>query len=158
MPVQRGSDLSFEARTINYQAAPISCYPPELRQRAAALAHRVSQRVGSKRVKIRRGSYSILDFAPPHGGVTAKIIIYKGGRTPELPEGIYILIGVASAQAEKVRTITCVPWRNTHYTYFRLGNDQDLDEMADFIAASASLGSAAADATATGLNPEPVCE
>jgi hypothetical protein len=55
-----------------------------------------------------------------------------------VPDGIYILVGVSSDQAGQVRTIACGPWWDARFTYFRLGEDQDLDEIADFIVVCAA--------------------
>jgi len=129
--------LNPDPLTINYHTLPLTCYSSPLRQRAAELVGRVTERVGKGRVKRRKGSYSILNCAPPHGAVMAKILMYNCGRRPRLPEGIYILLSVSSEQASQVRTIACAPWWNTRFTYFRLGDDQDLDEIADFVVACA---------------------
>lgn len=127
--------MNTDPLTINYQTAPLTSYSPSLRQRAADLVGRVTELVGKRRVKRRHGSYSILNCAPPRGAVTAKILMYKGGRRPQLPEGIYILVGVSPEEARQVRTIACGPWWNARFAYFRLGDDQDLDEIADFVVA-----------------------
>jgi hypothetical protein len=58
------------------------------------------------------------------------------GADPLLDDGVYVLIRVPSQAAG--RTIGVAPKHDERFAHFKLTPDQDLDEVADFIAACAS--------------------
>jgi hypothetical protein len=120
----------------SYQTAPLADYTAALRERAADLFRRVSRRVGSTKAKEYKGSFSI--FAQSSDATAAKVIVFEAGRGkingagPLLDDGVYVLIRVQSHSHG--RTIGIAPKHGERFAYFRLAPDQDLDEMADFIA------------------------
>ena len=115
----------------NYLTSPLTSYDPVLQARAAELFNLVSSRLGRRRVRAEKGSYSILGRS--RNGVVAKIIIYDGRRTPALIEdGVYILTATLAQDADP--TIAIGPWWNSRYRYFRLASNQSLEETATFIA------------------------
>jgi hypothetical protein len=71
----------------------------------------------------------------------AKIVIHEDGKgkvngsDPFLVDGVCVLIRVQNADAQ--RTIGVAPKHDERFAYFRLADDQTLEEMADFMAACA---------------------
>ena len=130
--------MEFPFTETSYQTAPLADYIPELRERAAALFRLVAARVGGAGAKEFKGSFSVL--AASSDATAAKIVIYESGKgkinghDPQLADGIYVLIRVYGTAG---RTIGIAPMHHERFAYFRLSDDQDLEEMADFIAASA---------------------
>ena len=131
--------MEFQFTESSYQTAPLSDYTPALRERADALFRLVTQRLGPARTRQFTGSFSIL--AASSDATAAKILIYETGKgkinghDPHLTEGIYVLVRVHRASR---RTIAVAPMHHERFAYFRLHESQDLDEMADFIAACAA--------------------
>ena len=122
----------------SYQTVPLTEYSQALRDRATALFHLVTERVGAARAKEHKGSFSVL--AATSEATAAKIMIYErakgkiNGHDPQLTDGIYVLIRVhGTARC----TIGVAPMHHERFAYFRLSDSQDLEEMADFIAACA---------------------
>jgi hypothetical protein len=102
-----------------------------LQTRAAALRDRLVSRVGRDRVQENRGSYSLRDAG--HRGVIAKIIIVEDQELQDLATGVYVLVSIGR-DTSGLRTIYIAPG-NWEYSYLRVLPDQDLDELADFLAA-----------------------
>jgi hypothetical protein len=129
---------------ISYQTAPLGAYSPAFQWRASDLFQRVEKRLGSSRVTEYKGSYSI--FAITSSATAAKIVIYESGKgkmngfDPTLADGVYILIRTARTQGNRTRTLGIAPKHAERFGYFRLMDDQSLDEMADSIAACADSG------------------
>ena len=125
--------------STSYQTAPLLDYTTALRERAADLFRRVSQRTGPAGSREYKGSYSI--FAQSSDATAAKIVLYEEGKgkingtDPMLEDGIYVLIRVPSNTAGQ--TIGVAPKHDERFAYFRLAPEQHLDQMADFIAACA---------------------
>jgi hypothetical protein len=123
----------------SYQTAPLVDYAVALRERAAELFRRVSERAGPARSRQYKGSFSIL--AQSSDATAAKIVVYQTGKgkingtDPLLEDGVYVLIRVPSNAAG--RTIGVAPKHDERFAYFRLAPDQNLDQMADFIATCA---------------------
>jgi hypothetical protein len=123
----------------SYQPVPLASYTQALQQAATGLFQRVAQRVSAARVtNPPDGSFSI------RGGssrmTAAKIIIYESGRgtiIPGLADGVYVLIRTSDAGKSRARTIGVAPLRHKRFAYLKLSAGQDLEEMADFIAACA---------------------
>ena len=130
--------MEFPFTETSYQTAPLADYTQEFRERAAALFRLVAARVGAGRAKEFKGSFSVL--AASSDATAAKIMIYEPGKgkinghDPQLADGVYVLIRVYGTTG---RTIGIAPMHHERFAYFRLGHDQNLDEMADFIAANA---------------------
>jgi hypothetical protein len=125
----------------SYQTVPINEYSAELKERAARLFSLVQQRLGPRRVREHKGSFSV--FAHGSQATAAKIVLYEQGKgkingfDPELEDGIYILVRVPGGS--NVRTIGVAPKHDERFAFFRLADDQNLDEMADFVGACATL-------------------
>jgi hypothetical protein len=122
----------------SYQTAPLTEYSPALLHRANALFDLVTERVGAARAKEHKGSFSVL--AVSSEATAAKVMIYESakgkinGRDLQLADGVYVLIRVhGSARC----TIGVAPMHHERFAYFRLLDEQGLDEIADFIAACA---------------------
>ena len=124
----------------SYQTAPLVDYSPALRERATELFRRVEQRVGS-RAKRHKGSFSVI--ATSSDATAAKIMIYESGKgkmngpDPELLDGVYVMIRLPGSATG--RTIGVAPKHHERFAFFTLAAEQDLDEMADFIAACAGV-------------------
>jgi hypothetical protein len=73
----------------------------------------------------------------------AKIMIYESDRgkinglDPGLTDGVYVLIRTSDTGKSRARTIGVAPPHHKRFAYLKLSAGQDLDEMADFIAACA---------------------
>ena len=125
--------------TTSYQTAPLLDYAAPLRERAAELFRRVYPRTGPTGSREYKGSFSI--FAQSSDATAAKIVVYQEGKgkingtDPLLEDGVYVLIRVPSNAAG--RTIGVAPKHDERFAYFRLAPDQNLDQMADFIATAA---------------------
>jgi len=126
----------------SYQTAPLADYSPVLQQTATALFQRVARLVSATRVSDPPdGSFSVRGS---HSRVTAaKIMIYESGKgkingqDPGLADGVYVLIRTSDWGKSRARTIGVAPPHHKRFAYLKLGAGQDLDEMADFIAACA---------------------
>jgi hypothetical protein len=118
----------------SYQTAPLVDYSIALRQRAAELFRRIKERLGAK-AKEYKGSFSV--FAASSNVTAAKIVIYEAGKgkmngTDQLlGDGVYLLIRVENGRGG--RTIGVAPKHHERFAYFRLTDEQGLEEMADFI-------------------------
>jgi len=132
------STLTIAFTESSYQTAPLNLYDPDLAGRATALFRCVAARVGH-RAKRHRGSFSVI--AGSSDATAAKIVIFEAGKgktngpNPHLANGVYVLIrlpGDATGQ-----TIGVAPKHHERFAFFRLQDSQDLEEMADFIAACA---------------------
>jgi hypothetical protein len=129
-------DLPFTE--TSYQTAPLADYSPALRDRAAALFRMIAERSGAGRTKEHRGSFSVI--AASSDATAAKILIYETGKgkingdDPGLADGVYVLLRVYSPTG---RTLAVAPAHHERFAYFRLHDEQALEEMADFIAACA---------------------
>ena len=129
-------DLPFTE--TSYQTAPLAEYSPAFRDRAAALFRLVAERVGASRAKEHRGSFSVI--AASSDATAAKILIFETGKgkinggDPGLADGVYVLLRVHSPTG---RTLGVAPAHHERFAYFRLHDEQNPDEMADFIAACA---------------------
>jgi hypothetical protein len=130
--------MEFPFTETSYQTVPLVDYSPALQRRAAALFRLVVERVGAARAREHKGSFSVL--AAASGATAAKIMIYEAGKgkinghDPQLADGIYILIRVYGSVG---RTIGIAPMHHERFAYFRLHDEQGLEEMADFITACA---------------------
>jgi len=133
------STLTIAFTETSYQTAPLPEYDPALLDRATTLFRCVAVRVGHVRAKQHKGSFSFI--AASSDATAAKILIYEAGKgkmngpDPHLVNGVYVLLrlhGNATGQ-----TIGVAPKHHERFAYFRLQDGQDLDEMADFIAACA---------------------
>ena len=133
------STLNIAFTETSYQTAPLSEYDPSLLDRAATLFRRVAQRVGPVRAKQHKGSFSFI--AASSDATAAKIVIYEAGKgkmngpDPHLVNGVYVLIRLTGNATGK--TIGVAPKHHERFAYFRLQDGQELEEMADFIAACA---------------------
>jgi hypothetical protein len=122
----------------SYQPAPLADYSPVLRDRAYALFSLVAERVGPARAKEHKGSYSVT--AVSSDAAAAKIMVYEAGKgklngdDPGLADGVYVLVRVHRTIG---RTIGVAPWHRERFAYFRLHDEQSLEETADSIAAYA---------------------
>jgi hypothetical protein len=122
----------------SYQTVPLMEYSQAFRDRATALFHLVTERVGAARAKECKGSYSVL--AASNEATAAKILIYEcakgkiNGHDPQLADGVYVLIRVHGTAG---CTIGVAPMHHERFAYFRLPDAQGLEEIADFIAACA---------------------
>jgi hypothetical protein len=135
----RITSLDVQLPAASHQTAPIAEYNPAFQQTATELFRRICCRVPSGRVNNPDGSFSIL------GGLrnttVARILIYEAGKgkinglDPCLEDGVYVLIRTTGGS--RAKTIGVAPWHDTRFAYLRLLPGQDLDEMADFIAACA---------------------
>jgi hypothetical protein len=132
------STMNFQFTETSYQTAPLAEYSPALRERAAALFRLVAARVGTAKAKEFKGSFSVI--AGSSDATAAKIVIYEAGRgkinglDPQLADGVYILIRVHGTAK---RTVGVAPKHHERFAYFRLLDAQELEEMADFMAACA---------------------
>jgi hypothetical protein len=123
----------------SYHTAPILDYRDDFRDRATLLFNLVQQRVGPSRVREYEGSFSVLQ--EPSLATAAKIVIYESGKgsingpDPSLADGVYVWIRVPGGPIG--RTIAVAPQYDAQFAYFRLADGQNLEEMADFIAACA---------------------
>ncbi len=130
--------MEFPFTETSYQTAPLVDYSPAFRERAAALFRLVAARAGAARAKEHKGSFSVI--AASSDVTAAKIMIYEAGKgkinghDPQLSDGIYILIRVHGTGG---RTIGVAPMHHERFAYFRLSDEQDLEEMADFLLACA---------------------
>ena len=133
------STLTIAFTETSYQTAPLADYDAALRARALDLFRRVEKRAGAK-AREHKGSFSLL--ASSSEATAAKILIYEAGKgkmnghDPQLANGIYVLIRVPAATIG--RTLGVAPNHHERFAYFRLGDEQPLDEMADFIVACAA--------------------
>ena len=124
---------------MSYQTAPLVQYHSVLRQRASELFRRVGDLIGRSRVKEYKGSFSI--FAASTDATAAKIVIYEAGKGkingPDitLADGVYILVRASGTPT--TLTIGIAPKSDERFAYFRLIPEQNLNEMAAFIAACA---------------------
>lgn len=124
----------------SYQTGPLSDYTAALRERAADLFRRVSERVGSSKAREYKGSFSI--FAQSNDSTAAKVLVFEAGKgkingaDPQMEDGVYVLIRVPS-HSLRGRTIGVAPKHDERFAYFRVAPDQNLEEMANFIAACA---------------------
>ncbi len=118
-----------------YKSVPLSAYSDALRDRTTALFGLVSARLGQGRMRTWEGSYSVLRV--PSLATAAKIVIYEQGKGDligaALQDGVYVWIRVPGAPAS--RTLAIQPHYDERFAYFRLAGEQELEEMADFIAA-----------------------
>ena len=123
----------------SYQTAPLASYAPALRELASVLFRLVERKAGAS-ARVHRGSYSVM--AGSSEATAAKIVIYEAGKgkmngfDPELEDGVYILIRVPRTSTG--RTIGVAPQHHERFAYFRLVEAQDLEEMAEFVAACAA--------------------
>ena len=124
----------------SYQPALLADYRQDLKNRAEALFQLVENRLGPSRVKERKGSFTIFE----HSGAetaAAKIVIYESGKgsmngpDPLLADGVYVWVRVPGGPIG--RTIGVAPHHDERFGYFRLADSQNMEEMADFIAACA---------------------
>ena len=133
------STLPIAFTETSYQTAPLADYSPTLRGRATDLFRRIEKRAPAK-AREHRGSFSLL--ATSSDATAAKIVIYEvgkgkmNGHDPQLADGVYVLIRVPTATVG--RTIGVAPNHHERFAYFRLSDDQPLDEIADFIVACAA--------------------
>ena len=130
--------MEFQFTETSYQTAPLAEYSPALLERAATLFRLVSERVGNARAKEFKGSFSAI--AASSDATAAKIVIYEAGKgkinghDPQLADGVYVLIRV---HGKVPHTIGVAPMHHERFAYFRLQDQQKLEELADFIAACA---------------------
>jgi hypothetical protein len=123
----------------SYQTAPLIDYRRDFRDRATLLFNLVRLRLGPSRVREYEGSFSVLE--EPSLATAAKIVIYESGKgsmngpDPALADGIYVWVRVRGGQLG--RTIAVAPQHDARFAYFRFTDGQDLEEMADFMAACA---------------------
>jgi hypothetical protein len=123
----------------SYQTAPLADYDAALRGRALDLFHRVEKRAPAK-AREHKGSFSLL--ASASDATAAKILVYEAGKgkmnghDPQLADGVYVLIRVPADAIG--RTLGVAPNHHERFAYFRLADQQSLDEMADFIVACAA--------------------
>ena len=133
------STLTIAFTETSYQTAPLADYDPALRARAIDLFRRIRQRAAA-RAREHKGSFSLL--AVSSEATAAKVLIYEAGKgkmnghDPQLADGIYILIRVPAATIG--RTLGVAPNHHERFAYFRLADQQPLDEVADFIVACAA--------------------
>jgi hypothetical protein len=131
--------LEFPFTETSYQTVSLAEYSPAFHDRAAALFRLVTSRVGESRAKVHKGSYSVI--AASSESTAAKILIYEAGKgkinglDPHLADGVLVLIRVHGTAR---RTLGVAPMHHERFAYFRLAGEQDLGEMADFIAACAA--------------------
>jgi len=122
----------------SYQTVPLMEYSSALRERATALFHLVTERVGATRARECKGSFSVL--AASSEATAAKIMIYEGGKGKinghnlQTADGVYVLIRV---QGTARCTIGVAPMHHERFAYFRLLDGQGLEEIAEFMAACA---------------------
>ena len=132
------STLTIAFTETSYQTAPLTEYDPHLFDRAALLFQCAARRVGH-RARRHRGSFSVI--AASSDATAAKIVIFEAhkgkinGPDPHLVDGVYVLIRLPANATGK--TIAVAPKHHERFAFFRLHESQDLDEMADFIAACA---------------------
>jgi hypothetical protein len=123
----------------SYQTAPLHEYSQHLRDRATALFQLTEQRLGGDRVREYKGSFSVLQV--PSLATAAKIVIYEDGKgsingpNPMLNDGVYVWVRTPGGPTG--RTIAASPHHGERFAYFQLMDNQDLSQMADFIAACA---------------------
>jgi hypothetical protein len=133
--------LSIEPTPTSYQTAPLTEYSSVFLETATDLFQRVCERVKSTRVINPDGSFSVLGGS--RKTTAAKLLIYEAGKgkvnglDPGLVDGVYVLIRTTDKGKSRARTIGVAPWHDIRFAYMRLLPGQDLDEMADFIAACA---------------------
>ena len=133
------STLEFPFTETSYQTAPLADYSADLRQRATDLFRLVAERTGASRAREYRGSFSVI--AASSEATAAKIVIYEAGKGKmngpdlQLADGVYLLIRVYGNATG--RTIGVAPMHHERFAYFRLLENQGLEEMADFVAACA---------------------
>lgn len=126
-------------KQTSYKTAPLSDYRKDLRDRAAALFQLVERRLGPSRVREYKGSFSMFEHSSD--ATAAKIVIYESGKgsingpDPLLADGVYVWVRVPGGPIGG--TIGVVPHRDERFAYFRLADSQNMEEMADFIAACA---------------------
>ena len=133
------TSLAVQLPAAGFQTVPLADYNPAFQQTAAELFRRICCRVQPGRVNHPDGSFSVL------GGLrnttAAKILVYEAakgktnGLDPCLEDGVYVLIRTTGRS--RARTIGVAPWHDIRFACLRLLPGQDLDEMADFIAACA---------------------
>ena len=133
------STLTIAFTETSYQTAPLPDYDPFLLDRAATLFRMVARRIGPVRARQHRGSFSFI--AASSDLTAAKIVIYELGKgkmngpDPHLVNGVYVFIRLSGNAIG--HTLGVAPKHHERFAYFRLQDGQDLDEMADFIAACA---------------------
>jgi hypothetical protein len=133
------STLPIAFTETSYQTAPLADYRPDLRDRAVDLFRRLEKRASAK-AREHKGSFSLL--ASSSEATAAKILIYETGKgkmngyDPQLASGIYILVRVPASSTG--RTLGVAPNHHERFAYFRLAEEQPLDEMADFLVVCAA--------------------
>lgn len=133
------STLTIAFTETSYQTAPLAEYHPALRARATDLFRRIEKRAPA-RAREHKGSFSLL--ASSSGATAAKIVICEAGKgktnghDPRLADGVYVLIRVPASTTG--RTVGVAPNHHERFAYFRLTDQQPLDEMADFLLACAA--------------------
>jgi hypothetical protein len=96
----------------------------------------VEKRLPPSRVREYKGSFSVLE--EPSLATAAKIVIYESGKgsmngtNPMLSDGVYVWLRVLGGPIS--RTLAIAQHHDERFAYFRLMDDQNLEEMADFIA------------------------
>jgi len=131
--------MELQFTETSYQTVRLAEYDPALLRRASALFRLVAERVGISRTREYPGSFSVL--AASSDATAAKIMIYEAGKGkmngPDLrfADGVYVLIRLPGHATG--RTIGVAPKHHERFAYFRLMDDQDPAQMADFIAACA---------------------
>ena len=123
----------------NHQTVRLAQYAPQWQQLALDLFQRVRARV--KPAQLARpqpdGSYSILQSLGKE--TAAKIVLYEAasanGTWQPGADGVYICIRTEGHPATADLTIGFKPRQGERFAFFRLEPTQDLDAMADFIAA-----------------------
>ena len=125
----------------SYKTAPLLDYRKELKDRANDLFQLVADLLGPSRVKEYKGSFSVLEH--PSDATAAKIVIYESGKgsingrpDPMLADGVYVWVRVSGETT--ARTMAVAPHHTERFAYFRLEDSQNLQEMANFIAACAN--------------------
>jgi hypothetical protein len=120
----------------SYQTAPLEEYSAALRERAADLFRRVASRLGPGKAVAHKGSWSFIEQASE--ATAAKLIVFEAGKgktnsiDPLPADGVYVLLRVPAGAP--TRTLGIAPMHYERFAYFRLCAEQDLDEMAEFLA------------------------
>jgi hypothetical protein len=123
----------------SFKTVPLTEYSPVFRDRAVALSRSVAEYLGTDHVKEDSGSFDILGVLGDTPA--ARIVIYQAdkgripGYDPRLADGVYVLIHIRRVGGPA--TGAAPPTYQEGFAYFRLAHDQDLEEMARFIATCA---------------------
>ena len=131
---------------IRYQTWDLQNYGDHIRSRAESLIQAIVERIGMERVRTNDGSYSVL-FEGSRG-VAAMVVLCEGKASPKLrrtsrdgirlPDGVYVLLSVTDEQAATYPTMSIAPWWGARYTYFRIAEDANIVELANFVCCAVS--------------------